>query len=528
MPIDIQLTLQGGGAKFAVLLAAAEAVQELEAQKLIRVTRIAGTSAGAIVGAFLAAERPVAPLRARLTGREGQELIGNFPRKSRPAALLNAALGRPFWDDTPLGKWLAAEFEGLTTLNSLRKPLFVYSADLDSGGAETQTTGDVVTALLESAGLPFCFRTWRSGGQTVNVDGGLCENLPVTDLLADESYGRVIALAFPRTRSGRPNTLIQFAMSLLDVAMRHSVESARLRVGSDSVCTLSLPEDLTTFNFNRALDYLGSTEYDATKIAVIQWFKDMVRSSVSTSTAHFTRDVWKKPGEDLRLEMQKVARLYRSRCADERLRFISKKLLIIGNSLAELGPTNAREPDEVKYEVTFSPVDRPATVFRTTFSSPQGNIFFGKYSLELVKTVDSTPVPFEALASISPEREKDREIVIFFSPPLAPGTGPYSLIMQDQGIDFLAKLGNPPPATEYLQVLVDRTSEPLGELQMAIQIPKQIGNIAVSADGNLGGRPMNKDELKAAFGMAPLDFSCFGWVAKGVPQDTMSKVFFST
>jgi predicted acylesterase/phospholipase RssA len=43
-----------------VLLAAAEAIQKLEAEGAIRVMRIAGTSAGAIVAAFLGADLPIA------------------------------------------------------------------------------------------------------------------------------------------------------------------------------------------------------------------------------------------------------------------------------------------------------------------------------------------------------------------------------------------------------------------------------------------------------------------------------------
>ena len=55
-PMNIQISFQGGGARLALLLAAAEAIRELESgpEPLIKVTRIAGTSAGAIIGAFLA------------------------------------------------------------------------------------------------------------------------------------------------------------------------------------------------------------------------------------------------------------------------------------------------------------------------------------------------------------------------------------------------------------------------------------------------------------------------------------------
>ncbi len=55
MNIPIQLVIQGGGAKITHLVAALEAVQSLQREGVLRVTRIAGTSAGAIAGALFAA-----------------------------------------------------------------------------------------------------------------------------------------------------------------------------------------------------------------------------------------------------------------------------------------------------------------------------------------------------------------------------------------------------------------------------------------------------------------------------------------
>src|SRR5688572_7458070 len=78
-PVKLQVAFQGGGARLAVLLAAAEAIQALETDGIIRVTRIAGTSAGAIVGAFLAADIPICQIRQALTSEAGEELLARFP-----------------------------------------------------------------------------------------------------------------------------------------------------------------------------------------------------------------------------------------------------------------------------------------------------------------------------------------------------------------------------------------------------------------------------------------------------------------
>src|SRR3989442_9107102 len=195
--LKVQLAFQGGGAKIVALLAAAEAVQELEKKSEVKVTRLAGTSAGAIVAALLAAEVSIPAVRDRLRSQYGQNLIAKFPKKSSLTAVIQALQGKRFWNDAPLAEWLETELGAVRQFSDLKRKLFVYSANLEAGGAEVQISSDLVTALLESAGLPFCFRTWRSGGQTINVDGGLCQNLPVDDLLADTSHGRVLGFTFP-------------------------------------------------------------------------------------------------------------------------------------------------------------------------------------------------------------------------------------------------------------------------------------------------------------------------------------------
>ncbi|MEI8288171.1 MAG: patatin-like phospholipase family protein [Verrucomicrobiota bacterium] len=49
MKHNIQIAMQGGGAKLSALLAAMEALQSSQNKNEIRVTRISGTSSGAIV-----------------------------------------------------------------------------------------------------------------------------------------------------------------------------------------------------------------------------------------------------------------------------------------------------------------------------------------------------------------------------------------------------------------------------------------------------------------------------------------------
>jgi predicted acylesterase/phospholipase RssA len=122
-------------------------------------------------------------------------LLQQFPapkgRLAKLRVLRRIVLGQPIWSDDPLRLWLRNLFQELGARPcQLSRELIVVAASLADGRAihhrfgpiqdQTQAgTGvglSLVDALLESAGLPFCFRTWKSARY---FDGGLCENLPV-------------------------------------------------------------------------------------------------------------------------------------------------------------------------------------------------------------------------------------------------------------------------------------------------------------------------------------------------------------
>ena len=77
--MKIQLALQGGGARIVSLLGAAGAIQELRDEarksKQLKVTRVMGTSAGAIVGAMIAANVDIEKFRLELQKRNRLPLL---------------------------------------------------------------------------------------------------------------------------------------------------------------------------------------------------------------------------------------------------------------------------------------------------------------------------------------------------------------------------------------------------------------------------------------------------------------------
>src|SRR5712691_8887215 len=102
----LQLAIQGGGAKICTLLAAMEAVQSLEEEGILKVTGVAGTSAGAIVGCLFAAGIKMDEVRSRLQALTPDQLARLFPPPGLNI-LTRLSWGRPLWKP----KFLEAELE---------------------------------------------------------------------------------------------------------------------------------------------------------------------------------------------------------------------------------------------------------------------------------------------------------------------------------------------------------------------------------------------------------------------------------
>src|SRR5436190_18430396 len=104
MTIPIQLAIQGGGAKITYLLAALESVQSFEREGLLRVTRIAGTSAGAIAGALYRAGVDMRRARDAFESDRDQLLLA-FPAAGVTRCAWQLLRRQPLWIAAPLRRW---------------------------------------------------------------------------------------------------------------------------------------------------------------------------------------------------------------------------------------------------------------------------------------------------------------------------------------------------------------------------------------------------------------------------------------
>ena len=110
-PLKIQLAIQGGGAKISALLAVMETVQSLQEEDKIEITRIAGTSAGAIAGSLLAANISIKNFKTHIESGAGKEIIKSFPTPSKLKMIRHFFSGVPLYSTKVLEATLSKFFK---------------------------------------------------------------------------------------------------------------------------------------------------------------------------------------------------------------------------------------------------------------------------------------------------------------------------------------------------------------------------------------------------------------------------------
>ncbi len=162
--MKVGIALGGGGAKGFAHLGVLKALKE----KGITPEIVSGTSAGSIVGSFIAA------------GKEPEEIL-ELVKKHRFIDFAKITLpGGGFFTldnfERLMEKLLPArEFSDLVL------PFYASATNLYSGKIEYISEGPLIPAVKASCAIPVVFSPVRLGDQ-IYVDGGVLDNLPFTPL----------------------------------------------------------------------------------------------------------------------------------------------------------------------------------------------------------------------------------------------------------------------------------------------------------------------------------------------------------
>ncbi|WP_294225002.1 patatin-like phospholipase family protein [uncultured Shimia sp.] len=256
--MKVQIAFQGGGARFVDMLPVVSVLRELEESGIIEITRVSGSSAGAICASLLAIQADIGGLRA-FAKKNGEQLLletsSHFSRETstkvqNAVAVSQIALGWPLVKPTKFRKFIATLFaksvedfsddpDFWETLNnsSQRAKLYVSVADLGKGAGEFVEDGDLVDAVVNSCAFPFAVKNYRQLRENQLIDGGLTENLPTSAFMDSNEEGQKIMVC-PKDRSSAsslPRNPISFASRLFSTAINNQVVRAKMEDGDSLV-----------------------------------------------------------------------------------------------------------------------------------------------------------------------------------------------------------------------------------------------------------------------------------------------------
>jgi NTE family protein len=265
-PRKIGVVLSGGGARGIAHMGVLAALDELG----IKPAHVAGTSSGAIVGAFYCAgwepRRILQELKAT-----------NIPRLLRPAfsgfglwapSALAGAFGLLRHDaaEALFARHLGADIR----FEDLQIPLTIGTSDLYAAESVLYSSGPLLRPLLAATAVPVLYQPVAFEGRLL-VDGGLLNNLPIEALTDGPNPCTIIIGSHtnPIDVTVRPRTLRGLAMRTLQLAINNNVRS-RL-VACDVVLEPPALRRISPLGYRRAEDLFRiGYEHTLTKSAELQ------------------------------------------------------------------------------------------------------------------------------------------------------------------------------------------------------------------------------------------------------------------
>lgn len=274
-PCDI--VLEGGGVKGIGLIGAIEELYNVGHQRC----RVAGTSAGAIVGALLAADMSVPKMLELMRTVDYKKFRDEsfIDRLGIPGKTASLVFEKGLYEGSYLRNWIAGELEklGVRTFADLkitepwaeklppnqRYKLVVIVSDVSRGrlvrlpwdyadyglNPDEQSVADAVRASMS---IPFFYEPVNLEGHYL-VDGGLLSNFPI-DIFDDTgdwpTFGvKLSAKSEALTRMNPVTNPVDYSLAILSTAM-----NAHDQIHIDNPCTQKRTIFVDTFDY-KATDF---------------------------------------------------------------------------------------------------------------------------------------------------------------------------------------------------------------------------------------------------------------------------------
>jgi NTE family protein len=276
----IGLALSGGGARG---LAQIGVLKTLEKHG-IPVDCITGTSIGALIGGLYASGYTAAEIESLAYRMQWDDIIQNAPprrqlflgqKEEKSRSLLQIRFRKLTLDFRPAytsGQQLTmllnemllnAPFPVTTRFDHLPIPLRIVCTDLLSGNKVVLDRGSLADAIRASIAIPLLF-TPVAFGDSLLMDGGLVENLPVSE---NRSMGADLVIAVNTSSKIRDKNALKAPWEIADqVTTIMQREQVRNQLESADLCIIPNIDGFSNTNFSRISDCIREGEKAAENV----------------------------------------------------------------------------------------------------------------------------------------------------------------------------------------------------------------------------------------------------------------------
>lgn len=279
MTFQLSVSFQGGGSFLATMIPVAHALSDAAKNNHIVIEGAAGSSAGAVAAALIASNADFDALReychkGLLT--DAKRVAGPYyhgvKRRQIAIAAVKAVLGFDLISPRKLEKFFESIFE------AAKVELSRNDADLDlshfpidghptlsitrsgmlAGEVEFPVQGKLMSLLVDSCAIPILLRNFRTATAHPYVDGGLCENLPISGFdLEGESVILAVTVDDEMHPEGR-FSLLNFPLALFSTAVSNNVKKSKQIVGK--IMTVEEKAEFSFHQISKAVEWISNDD----------------------------------------------------------------------------------------------------------------------------------------------------------------------------------------------------------------------------------------------------------------------------
>ena len=286
--------------------------------------------------------------------------------------------------------------------------------------------------------------------------------------------------------------------------MSNSVARAKTRLGLDRVCEIRT--SLNTFDFDIAkADQFEKNEAGRIKKETA----DFVNGFITRQRRTILGDPWStlNPGA-----MEDWFKIYQKQHANQPAgEYIQSSVVVQVNGLVtDQSSVFFGQPDYVNYTVQFTAATE---MFCTQLGivPSTGSVSLESSELELTDA-QNNPVDFVVVPARDPANIRKRLALIYFTPTLPKGAGPYTLRLKQSIPAYMQDLVD--KGKDELFLATKPSPKPVGQIDLVLHVPVQYTGARTAAQHGGPGRAMVAHEFSGY--TAPPGFRTIGWRGQNI------------